>query len=89
MQIRLGTLNAWALPEPLATDVSARIRAIGARAPLVPAHIMRQPGNTFVLTFEEPIYTDEMADDEELASSGSLKSKHLLIIAVAAIAVVV
>jgi endonuclease/exonuclease/phosphatase family metal-dependent hydrolase len=31
MQIRLGTLNAWALPEPLARDVSARIRAIGDR----------------------------------------------------------
>ena len=31
MQIRLGTLNAWALPEPLARDVSARIRAIGNR----------------------------------------------------------
>ena len=39
--------------------------ALRARAPLIPAYIMRQPGNTFVVTFEEPIYTDDMADDDE------------------------
>jgi len=39
--------------------------AIGARAPLVTAHIMRHPGNTFVLTFDDPFYTDEMRDDDE------------------------
>ncbi len=33
MQIRLGTLNAWALPEPLASDVSSRIDAIGKKLP--------------------------------------------------------
>ncbi|UCD56830.1 MAG: lysophospholipid acyltransferase family protein [Candidatus Hydrogenedentota bacterium] len=39
--------------------------AIGARAPLMPAYIIRQPGNTFILTFDDPIYTDDMSDDEE------------------------
>lgn len=33
MKIRMGTLNAWALPEPLASDVSGRIEAIGAKLP--------------------------------------------------------
>lgn len=33
MQIRLGTFNAWALPEPLARDVSQRIEAVGERLP--------------------------------------------------------
>ncbi len=31
MQIRLGTLNAWAMPEPLSRDLDARIDAIGAK----------------------------------------------------------
>ena len=31
MQIRLGTLNAWALPEPLSRDLYPRIKAIGAK----------------------------------------------------------
>jgi KDO2-lipid IV(A) lauroyltransferase len=39
--------------------------ALRASAPLISAYIMRQPGNTFVLTFEEPIYTDDMPDDDE------------------------
>ncbi len=39
--------------------------AIRAHAPLIPAYIKRQPGNTFLITFEEPIYTDDMPDDEE------------------------
>jgi len=42
--------------------------AVGARAPLVPAHMMRNPDNTFVLTFEKPIYTDDMPDNEESVS---------------------
>jgi endonuclease/exonuclease/phosphatase family metal-dependent hydrolase len=33
MQIRLGTLNAWGLPEPLARDVTERIDAIGEKLP--------------------------------------------------------
>jgi endonuclease/exonuclease/phosphatase family metal-dependent hydrolase len=33
MRIRVGTLNAWGLPEPLGRDVSARIEAIGQRLP--------------------------------------------------------
>lgn len=39
--------------------------AVGARAPLIPAYIMRRPDNTFSLTFDEPIYTDDMQDNEE------------------------
>ena len=39
--------------------------ALRASAPLIPAYIMRKTGNTFVLTFEEPIYTDDMPDDDE------------------------
>jgi KDO2-lipid IV(A) lauroyltransferase len=39
--------------------------AIEAHAPVVPAYIIRQPGNTFVLTFTEPIYTGDMQDDED------------------------
>ncbi|MBW2400207.1 MAG: endonuclease/exonuclease/phosphatase family protein [Deltaproteobacteria bacterium] len=31
MQIRLATLNVWALPEPIGRDVSARVDAIGRR----------------------------------------------------------
>ena len=31
MRLRVATLNVWALPEPLAPDVGARMRAIGAR----------------------------------------------------------
>lgn len=31
MQVRLATLNVWALPEPIGRDVSARIDAIGRR----------------------------------------------------------
>jgi endonuclease/exonuclease/phosphatase family metal-dependent hydrolase len=33
MRIRLATLNAWALPEPLGRDVKARLHAIGERLP--------------------------------------------------------
>ena len=33
MQVRLATLNVWALPEPLGRDVTARIEAIGRRIP--------------------------------------------------------
>ncbi len=33
MQIRLATLNVWALPEPIGRDVQVRIDAIGARLP--------------------------------------------------------
>jgi KDO2-lipid IV(A) lauroyltransferase len=39
--------------------------ALGARAPVVPGHIIRHPGNTFTLTFSEPIHTDDMRDDDE------------------------
>lgn len=39
--------------------------AIGAHAPLVPGFIMRQPDNSFILAFGEPIYTDDLQDDEE------------------------
>ncbi len=42
--------------------------AVGAHAALVTAYIMRRPNNTFVLTFEEPIYTDDMPDDDESVS---------------------
>ena len=31
MRIRVATLNAWALPEPLSLDVEPRLRAIGAK----------------------------------------------------------
>ena len=33
MQVRLATLNVWALPEPLGRDVTARVDAIGHRIP--------------------------------------------------------
>lgn len=33
MQVRLATLNVWALPEPLGRDVTARVDAIGRRIP--------------------------------------------------------
>ncbi len=39
--------------------------AIGAHAPLVTAHIFRRPDNTFILSFEEPIYTDDMPETDE------------------------
>jgi KDO2-lipid IV(A) lauroyltransferase len=39
--------------------------AVGAHAPLIPAHIFRRPDNTFILSFEEPIYTDDMPDTDE------------------------
>ena len=39
--------------------------AIGAHAPLICAHIFRHPDNSFVLTFEEPIDTRDMPDDDE------------------------
>ncbi len=39
--------------------------AVGARAPIVPAYIMRQPDNTFILTFDEPIPTSDMPDNKE------------------------
>lgn len=39
--------------------------AIGAHAPLITAYIRRKPDNTFILTFDEPIYTDDLGDDEE------------------------
>lgn len=49
--------------------------AVGARAPLVPAYIIRRPGNTFTLTFDEPIYTDDMGDDDE--SVGRLMDRYI------------
>jgi KDO2-lipid IV(A) lauroyltransferase len=39
--------------------------AIGARAPLIPAYIFRHPDNSFTLQFDEPVYTDDMPDNEE------------------------
>jgi KDO2-lipid IV(A) lauroyltransferase len=42
--------------------------AVGAHAPLITAYIMRRSDNTFVLTFEEPIYTDELPDNDESVS---------------------
>lgn len=33
MRVRVATLNAWAIPEPIGRDVSARIDAIGRRLP--------------------------------------------------------
>lgn len=39
--------------------------AVGAHAPLVTAHIFRRPDNTFILAFEEPIYTDDVPDTDE------------------------
>ncbi|RJP69523.1 MAG: hypothetical protein C4532_10815 [Candidatus Abyssobacteria bacterium SURF_17] len=39
--------------------------AVKGRAPIVPAYIMRQPENTFVMTFDEPIYTHDLPDTEE------------------------
>ena len=40
MKIRMATLNAWALPEPLARDVPERIRAIGAKLPSLDLDVM-------------------------------------------------
>ncbi|MBI5118870.1 lysophospholipid acyltransferase family protein [Candidatus Poribacteria bacterium] len=39
--------------------------ALGTHAPIVPGHIIRHPGNTFTLTFSEPIHTNDMQDDDE------------------------
>ena len=39
--------------------------ALGAHAPLVPAYIIRQPENRFLITFSKPIPTDGMPDDDE------------------------
>lgn len=40
--------------------------AIGAHAPVVTGYIKRQPDTrSFVLTFDEPIYTDDLPDTEE------------------------
>ena len=33
MRIKVATLNVWALPEPIALDVSDRMHAIGERLP--------------------------------------------------------
>ncbi|MCG8591521.1 MAG: endonuclease/exonuclease/phosphatase family protein [Proteobacteria bacterium] len=33
MQLRMATLNVWALPEPFAVDVKQRMKALGARLP--------------------------------------------------------
>jgi endonuclease/exonuclease/phosphatase family metal-dependent hydrolase len=33
MRVRVATLNAWAIPEPIGRDVGARIEAIGQRLP--------------------------------------------------------
>ena len=43
--------------------------AVGAHAPLVTAYIFRRPDNTFILTFEEPIYTDDMPETDESISA--------------------
>ena len=40
MRIRVATLNAWALPEPLAADVEPRLRAIGAKLPELDADVV-------------------------------------------------
>ncbi|MBI4833127.1 MAG: lysophospholipid acyltransferase family protein [Candidatus Lindowbacteria bacterium] len=39
--------------------------ALGLRAPVVPGHIIRHPGNTFTLIFNEPIYTDSLREDDD------------------------
>lgn len=52
--------------------------AVGAHAPVVPAYMLRRPDNTFKLTFEEPIYTDDMPDNEE--SVIDLMDKYIRII---------
>lgn len=49
--------------------------AIGARAALIPAYMFRKPDNTFVLTFEKPVYTDDMPDTDE--SVGNLMGTYI------------
>jgi lauroyl/myristoyl acyltransferase len=39
--------------------------ALGANAPLVPAYIIRQPRNRFLVTFDEPISTEGLPDGDE------------------------
>jgi KDO2-lipid IV(A) lauroyltransferase len=39
--------------------------ALGAGTPVVTAYIIRHPDYRFTITFDEPIYIDTMADDEE------------------------
>jgi endonuclease/exonuclease/phosphatase family metal-dependent hydrolase len=40
MQLRLATLNVWALPEPLSVDPLRRVRAIGERLPSLSADVI-------------------------------------------------
>lgn len=40
MQVRLATLNVWALPEPIAQDVTARVDAIGRTIPSLHADLI-------------------------------------------------
>lgn len=40
MQLRVLTLNAWALPEPLSSDVSGRMRRIGEALPRLDADVV-------------------------------------------------
>ena len=49
--------------------------ALGAGAPMIPGFIVRRPDNTFSLTFEEPIYTDDLPDTEE--SVGALMDRYI------------
>jgi KDO2-lipid IV(A) lauroyltransferase len=49
--------------------------ALGAGAPIIPAFIMRHPGNTFSLTFEEPIFTGDLPDTDE--SVGILMDRYI------------
>lgn len=39
--------------------------ALGAHSPLVPAYIIRRPGNRFLITFDKLIPTDGMPDNDE------------------------
>jgi len=39
--------------------------AIRAHAPLITAYMIRHPDNTLTLTFESPMYTDDMQEDDE------------------------
>lgn len=52
MQIRLATLNLWALPEPLGRDVQERIDAVGRRLPAL---------DLDVIAFQE-VWTRDAAD---------------------------
>jgi endonuclease/exonuclease/phosphatase family metal-dependent hydrolase len=40
VRIRIATLNAWALPEPIGVDIPVRMRAIGARLPDLDLDVM-------------------------------------------------